>query len=62
MVRHVLESEHLYHIIVNNRGSLENYISPWKEKPYTDLQDELDFAKPFREKFIETIRSFSSEN
>ena len=60
MVRHVLEGEHLFHIIVNNRGDMGNYISPWKDRRYSDLQNELDFAKPFREKFFATIRSFNS--
>ena len=59
MVRHVLEGEHLFHIIVNNRGDIGNYISPWIDRPYSDLQNELDFAKPFREKFFATIRSFN---
>ncbi len=61
MVRHVLESEHLFHIIVNNRGNLGDYPSPWKDKPYTNLEDELDFAKPFREKFFAAIQSFTAE-
>jgi hypothetical protein len=59
MVRHVLEGEHLFHMIVNQKGDIGDYISPWTGKPYTDLQDELDFAKPFREKFFETVRSFN---
>lgn len=59
MVRHVLEGEHLFHVIVNNRGNIGNYISPWADKPYVDLQTELDFAEPFRNKFFETIREFS---
>ncbi len=61
MVRHVLESEHIYHIIVNNRGNLSDFISPWEGRPYTTLQDELDFAKPYRESFFSTIRSFTPE-
>lgn len=60
-VRHILESEHLFHTIVNNRGNLGDYLSPWKDKPYTNIQDEIDFAKPYRAKFIETINSFSIE-
>lgn len=59
MVRHVLEGEHLFHMIVNKRGDIGDYISPWADRPYTDLQDELDFAKPFREGFFATIRSFN---
>jgi uncharacterized damage-inducible protein DinB len=62
MVRHVLESEHFFHIIVNRRGNLGDYISPWENKPYTDLQTELDFAKPFRENFLEAIREFNSSD
>jgi uncharacterized damage-inducible protein DinB len=59
--RHILESEHLFHTIVNNRGNLGDYPSPWKDKPYSNIQDEIDFAKPYRVKFIETINSFSVE-
>lgn len=59
MVRHVLEGEHLFHVIVNKRGDLGEYISPWAKIPYTDLQAELDFAKPFRAAFMEMIKEFS---
>jgi hypothetical protein len=57
----VLESEHIYHIIVNNRGNLGDFTSPWEGKPYTTLQDEINFAKLYREQFFETIRSFTPE-
>ncbi|MNG03700.1 DinB superfamily protein [compost metagenome] len=59
MVRHVLEGEHLFHMIVNKRGNLGEYVSPWTNKPYSDLQAELDFAEPFRIAFLETIKEFS---
>ena len=62
MVRHVLEGEHLFHKIVENRGNLGDYVSPWQDRPCTKLQDELDFAESYRNKFIETIRSFSAED
>jgi len=62
MVRHVLESEHLFHIIVSKRGNLGNYISPWTNRPYSDLKTELDFAEPFREDFIKTINEFNSDD
>ncbi|MNL71433.1 hypothetical protein D3C87_1965820 [compost metagenome] len=35
------------------------YVSPWTNKPYSDLQAELDFAEPFRIAFLETIKEFS---
>ena len=62
MIRHILEGEHLFHTIVNNRGDIGDYVSPWNEKSYTNLHDEIDFAKPYREEFIETIKSFSEED
>ena len=62
MVRHVLEGEHLFHMIVNRRGDLGNYISPWENRPYTDLQAELDFAEPFRVDFLNTIKEFDSDD
>lgn len=62
MIRHVLEGEHLFHKIVENKGNLGDYISPWEGRPYTTLQDELNFAQPFREKFIDTIKTFSAED
>lgn len=58
MVRHVLEAEHLFHLIVNQRGSIPDYISPWTDRPYTNLQDEFNFAKPFRDKFLQAINTF----
>ena len=59
MVRHVLEGEHLFHVIVNRRGNLGDFVSPWANRPYTDCQAELDFAEPFRLAFIETIKELS---
>ena len=61
MVRHVLEIENTYHIIVNERGDPGDFISPWKDKPFADLQNELEFAKPFRKDFFETIRGFTTD-
>lgn len=63
MVRHVLESIHIYHIIIKNRGYLgEDFISPWENRPYINVADELAFAKPFTKSFLETIRSFSADD
>lgn len=62
MIRHVLEGEHLFHMIVNKRGNLGDYVSPWTNRPYTDLKAELDFARPFRVTFLETINQFSPDD
>ncbi len=51
MIRHVLESEHLFHIIIKNRGDLGDYISPWGLLKYEDLKNELEFAEKHRMSF-----------
>jgi uncharacterized damage-inducible protein DinB len=58
-VRHVLESEHLFHTIVKNRGNLGDYISPWEERVYTNIQDEIAFAESFRNDFLKEIQNFT---
>jgi uncharacterized damage-inducible protein DinB len=62
MVRHVLESEHLFHIIINNRGNLGDYASPWADRPYVNLDSELVFAEPYRQDFLATIKGFSAND
>jgi uncharacterized damage-inducible protein DinB len=62
MIRHVLEGEHLFQIIVNNRGNIGDYVSPWENRTYTNVQDELDFANPYREKFLQAVQSFSNQD
>ena len=55
MIRHTLETEHLYHIIIQNRGNLGDYVSPWDKLDYVDLNNELHIARPYRKDFIEMI-------
>ncbi|MGD6847256.1 DinB family protein [Rossellomorea aquimaris] len=62
MIRHVLESEHYYHLAIKNRGSLSNFDSPFEIRPFTSVNAELDFAEPYRKQFLDTIKSFSEED
>jgi len=55
MIRHVLEGEHLFHKIIENRGNLGNYQSPWKNLEYTDLKNELHISEIYREQFLNMI-------
>ena len=55
MIRHVLEGEHLFHKIIENRGNLGDYQSPWKELKYSNLKNELDFSKKYRTEFLKMI-------
>ncbi len=62
MIRHVLEGEHLFHVIINNKGNIGNYISPWENRSYTNVQDELEFANPFRKQFLEALQTFTAND
>jgi hypothetical protein len=63
MVRHVLEGEHAYHTIVVNRGSKgDDYKSPWEGREYVSIADEIEFAQPYRESFLDLVRSFSEKD
>lgn len=62
MIRHILESEHYYHLAIQNHGSLEVFNSPFVKQPFFTVNAELEFAEPFRNHFLETIKSFSEED
>lgn len=62
MIRHVLDSEHYYHLAIQNHGSLEVFNSPFEKQPFFTVNAELKFAEPFRNHFLETIKSFSEED
>ena len=57
-MRHILESEYIYQKITEGRGILDtNFISPWEGRPFTNVEDELAFARPYRERYLEIIRT-----
>lgn len=58
MIRHVVQADFGWNKIIK-REDLSNYSTPWKDKPIESVQDELEFAKPYREEFIRTVESFS---
>ncbi len=60
MVRHVLEADYGWNIIIN-RGDMSNYSTPWKNKPFVNVEDELEFAKPYRDTFLQSVRQFSEK-
>lgn len=61
MIRHVLESENIYHQIILHRGALGNYESPLTGNPYTTVDDELKNAQPYREKFLKMVHGFTQK-
>lgn len=62
MIRHVLETENIYRlIIINKGGNADDFVSPWKDRPFIDLQNELEFAKSFRKEFLGTVLGFTPD-
>lgn len=55
MIRHVLEGEHLFHKIIQNRGNLGDYESPWKDLEFLDLKNELEFSEKYQAEFLSMI-------
>ena len=62
MIRHVLEAEHLFHVIVTKRGNLGDYISPWENRTYTNFRAELEFANKYRNEFMDSLNDFSLDD
>jgi len=62
MVRHVLEGEHLYHTIIKNKGNLGSYVSPWNAVPFTNIDDEISFSKPYQSDFYQMITTLGNDD
>ncbi|MCC5803612.1 DinB family protein [Rossellomorea vietnamensis] len=62
MIRHVLESEHYYHMALINGGSLSEYETPFAGKPYISVENELELAWPFRKSFLEYVSELNEES
>lgn len=58
MIRHVLEADFGWNIIIN-KGSMENYTTPWKCRPFMNVAAEIEFAHPYRMQFLQSVRQFS---
>lgn len=59
MIRHVLEADYGWNIIIN-QGDLTNYKTPWQNRPFISVHDEIEFAAPFRKEFLESVQRFSA--
>ena len=58
VIRHVLEADYGWNIIINH-GSMTNYSTPWKNRPFISVIDEIAFAEPYRNTFLDSVRQFS---
>lgn len=62
MIRHVLEGEHLFHKIIEQRGDLGDYQSPWNELKYSNLEYELQFSEKYRMEFLAMINGLNESD
>ena len=61
MIRHVLQGEFLFHKVLVWRGSiaLSNLVNPFEGKEFRSVDNELEFAQPYREEFLKYITTMS---
>jgi uncharacterized damage-inducible protein DinB len=61
MVRHVLEGEFLYTQMLKARASVSDETTPFSDRPFTTIEDEIQFAGPYRTALLDFVRSLGSE-
>jgi uncharacterized damage-inducible protein DinB len=62
MVRHVLEGEYLYMLMAKERRSVSEDRSPFARRPFVSVEDEIEFATPFRKEFEEMVTRFRDDD
>jgi len=60
MVRHVLQADFGWNIIIN-QGDMTNYKTPWENRPFISVKDEIEFAEPYRNTFLQSVGQFSDK-
>ncbi|MNW54697.1 DinB superfamily protein [compost metagenome] len=64
MIRHVLEGEFLYHQILIRRSSkaISSLANPFETREFTTVEDELAFARTYREDFLNYVKLLSASD
>jgi len=62
MVRHVLEGEYLYMLLIRARRSVPQDDTPFAGRAYTTIEDEIEFARPYRQEFESLVSSIPAED
>lgn len=60
MIRHVLEADYGWNLIIN-QGDMTNYRTPWENRPFLCVNDELEFAAPYRKTFLKSVQELSEK-
>lgn len=61
MIRHVLAADYGWTKIIKGED-MSNFKSPWDGVPLKNVAQEIEMAVPYREEFINTVKSFSIED
>jgi uncharacterized damage-inducible protein DinB len=62
-VRHVLDCDEWYRLTIVQGSSKElNYDLIYGDRPYTSIQNEIEFNRSHRSAFLESVRSLSEED
>ncbi|MEK5236649.1 DinB family protein [Paenibacillus sp. FSL L8-0470] len=61
IIRHLLQGEFLFHQVLIGRGgkALSNLFNPFEAKKFISVDDELEFAQPYREEFLKYIQAIN---
>ncbi|MNV96115.1 hypothetical protein D3C71_1910810 [compost metagenome] len=64
MIRHVLEGEFIYHQILIRRSSkaISSLTNPFETREFTTVEDELAFARTYREDFLNYVKLLSASD
>lgn len=60
MIRHVLQADYGWNMIIN-KEDMSGYHTPWEDHPYSNVENEIEFAEPYRQIFLQSIRNFSEK-
>ncbi|MDP9959218.1 DinB family protein [Chryseobacterium lathyri] len=60
MIRHVLQADYGWNMIIN-KEDMSNYQTPWEDRSYSNVEDEIEFAEPYRQNFLQSVRKFSEK-
>jgi len=61
MIRHVLGSDYWFHYIMIKRGNIENFKAPGEDRPYKNIETEIEFFTPYRNQFLHDISNITTD-
>lgn len=62
MVRHVLEAEYHYTLMLKSGGSLASDESPFAELAFSNVEAEIEFSAPYHRDLLDLVKSYQPED